>query len=104
VDAVVRENRHRALWTKVAIQERLADAPSGAERLPIRDLPPALALALGDEDALGRVVRPVHEPFGHAAGARAELLRRAQIDVSVPALSVDFCGGESKHGPRGRVP
>ena len=97
VDAVVGEDCDRTLGIEPLVEQCLRHAPHGAIGLAVAQLAPAFALALGEESALGRLVRPLHQPLGHAARVRRELLRRAQIDVSVLSFHLDGGGRESQH-------
>src|SRR3989441_3115523 len=97
VHAVVRKDGDRPLGAEVEVEQRLGDAPHGAVGLAVAQLAPAFALALGEESALGRLVRPLRQPFGHAARVGRELLRRAQVNVSVASFNLHGRGSESQH-------
>ena len=99
VDAVVREDRDRPLGPEAAVEQRLADAARRRERFAVGDPPPAVAGALGEERAVGRARRPVHEPLADRArggasgcGERSTIEPSARRSTSTPAGAKRGCG------------
>ena len=86
LDIVAGENGDRPLGGEIAPQQRLADGAGLRQRLGISNGAPAAgAVALGKKGTLGRMPRPIFQPFGQLGGIGAELLRRAQVDAAVGA-------------------
>ena len=78
------------------VQQRLADAAHRAVGLAVfQGSPGSGGIPLGEKHPLGRLVRPLQQPFGDAAGVGGELLRRAQQHAAVgPLLERGLRGGE----------
>src|SRR5439155_18353831 len=86
-----REDRYRPLLIQPEVEERLPDPAHRAVALPVADPAPAVARALCEENPFRRMIRPMHQPFGHATRMGAELLGRAQHAAAVgPLFDVDF--------------
>ncbi|MCY1356269.1 hypothetical protein D9M69_427140 [compost metagenome] len=71
-DAVLAQDHDRALGVQAAIEQGLSDAARFFQRLRIAHAQPVAGAAVGqalaacDEGAIGRHLRPVREPVGHA--------------------------------------
>jgi hypothetical protein len=79
LDAVLREDQQWPLGPEAAVEESLADGAGGAMGLAIGEAAPgAAAVALRQEGALGRAVRPARQPLAEAARRRVQRHRRAQ--------------------------
>ena len=91
LEIVAGEHDQRPLGRELAIDQRLADAARGIERLRIGDMAPLAAVhALGDEGALRRDAGKMHELFREARGIGREHFRRACDDRAIgPALDLD---------------
>ena len=97
LDVVAREHRERPLGGQLSLQERLRDATRPLARCTVlQRTPAARTVALGEEHALGRLVRPQIEPLGDLLRIAAERMRRAQEHAAVgAALHVHVARPES---------
>ena len=83
-------------------------ARAACQRRAVGDAPPAaVAVALGQEDALGRRARPLLQPFAEAPRIGPQRLPRAQHAAAVgPLLDLDVGWGEERRShlslPRAR--
>jgi hypothetical protein len=100
-DAVLAEDRDRAVRAQAAIEQGLADAARLLQRLgvahalPIAGAAVGQPLAAGDEGALGRRFGPVRQAVGHAVAIRAELCFGAQVLRARRAFA-QHCAGNAE--------
>jgi hypothetical protein len=87
LEAVAREDDHRAIDREAALQQRRADRLRLGDHLGIADvLPRARSSAAGDERAIGIAARPLFEPVGDALGIVGQRLGRAQPHRAVGVM------------------
>jgi len=99
IHAVVGEDGDGLVRPEAALEQRLADAPRGFQRLRVGDLAPLLAVAFGEKHAPGCVFRPAQQPLPDAALVAAQRLRRAQYCRAVGApLDPDIGRREAQSG------
>ena len=80
------QDRNRPLGREVARQQRLADLARLSQRLRVGHRAPAPGyIALREQDAVGRNLGPMHQPFGDLVRIGPERLRRAQQQTAVGA-------------------
>ena len=103
LDVVARQDGDRPLGRKLTLQKCRRDGADARERLPIGHAAPgAGAVALREENALGRGFRPMRQPLGEFFRIGLEGARRAQQDRAVRlALDLDACRPEP-HRPQRR--
>lgn len=94
VDAVIGEDHERAFGAEALRQDPRRRTTHLAQGVRVGDGGPwrfGIA-ALGEEDRIGRLPRPLLQPVADAARAVAQRLRRAQHDAAVGAMLGDRLG------------
>ena len=105
LDIVAGENGDRPLGRKIALQQRRGDGANRRERLRVSQRAPAAGgVALRQEHALGRGLRPMHQPLGEVfrGYGRSGCGERIRIAPS-PRRSTTTSGGPSLHRPQRRL-
>jgi len=94
-----RQHDERPLRRKPFLQQILPYPARALARLPVGQRAPAGAVALREEDALGRLLGPPVEALGELEGISAERVRRAQQHAAVRAPLYEELARAETHAP-----
>ena len=105
LDVVAGQDRDRPLGRKLALRAAPARcARTCAQRLRVAERAPgAVGVALGEEDAVGRGLRPMFQPLRQLVRIGLERVRRAQMDRAV-GLAVEHDVAPGRAAPAAAAP
>ena len=81
IDAVARKDRYGTLRPEIELQQGLADCTGRGQHLRVSDFAPAAARrALGDENGIGRFLRPMDKPVAKTLRVIAQGVFVLEVD------------------------
>ena len=97
LDVVARQHDDRPLGAEIELEQRRGDARDRVERLGVGELAPgAVGVALGEEDAVGRLARPAAQAVAEPARIGGQRFGRTDEERTVGA-------GDETRGQRRRA-